>query len=108
MKNKVESIPNTAQVQTVTYRPAYSTICSVGKAPFHGVMEIEFKPAALLLEFMSFDAWLHSLATEQMTIEDLARRTFDELRAVLGDIPLRVTVHAETTVHAPASATIEG
>jgi len=108
MSSAILTIPNTAKVALINYTPAYATICSVGKAPFHGTIDITYEPAEVLLEFMSFEVWLRSLATEQMTIEDLARRAFNELRSVLGDIPLRVTVHAETTVHAPVSATIGG
>ena len=107
MPSGIGVIPNTAHVNLITYVPAFSAICSVGKAPFHGEIEITYRPGDVLLEFESFEDWLRSIANEHMTIEDLARRTFDGLRAVLGDIPLRVTVHAETTVHAPVSATIE-
>lgn len=70
-------------------------------------MEIEYRPDRMLLEFESFEDWLRSIALQEFTIESLTRVLFDELRGVLGDIPLRVTIHAETTVHAPVSAQIQ-
>lgn len=102
---EVLSIPNPG-VDRVSYQPRYAVICSVGKAPFGGKIDISFEPGELLLEFESFDRWLASLVMKEMTIEGLCRLVFDRLTAVLGDIPLRVRVHAETTVHAPARASI--
>lgn len=90
----------------IRYTPQFSAVCSVGNAPFHGVIEIQCKPADKLLEFESFERWLSQLALERLTIEDLARLVFDALLHVLGDVVLSVTVHAETTVHAPVSATV--
>lgn len=107
MQSNITVIQNKAKIQKIHYEPGYSVVCSIGKAPFHGTIEIEYYPADLLLEFESFENWLRSIANNQMTIEDLARLTFDKLSGALGDIPLRVTVHARTTVHAPVSATIE-
>lgn len=103
----VESIPNRAQVLEVTYTPDFSAVCSVGKAPFHGTLNIVFRPSDRLLEFESFETWLRSIATRQLTIEDLCRLVFNTLTEALGDIPLCVTVDARTTVHAPARATIK-
>lgn len=103
----MDEIANTSCIDRIEYRPDFSAICSIGKAPFHGTLEIVYQPADKLLEFESFEAWLKGLANDSMTIEDLTRKVFDELSRVLGDIPLRVTTHARTTVHAPVSATIE-
>jgi len=102
----IDTIPNTPQIGTVTYTPGFSTICSVGKAPFHGTVEIVYCPETVLLEFASFEHWLFGLANQSMTIEDLCRLVFNALTEALGDIPLSVTVHAGTTVHAPVSANI--
>ena len=107
MKNIIKTIPNTSPVDIVKFYPRYSTLCRIGNAPFYGFIEIEYEPSNSLLEFESFEEWLRSLSNERMTIEELCRLTFDRLSAVLGDIRLSVTVHAETTVHAPASATIK-
>ena len=101
----MQTIPNKSKVEKIEYHPKYSVICSIGKAPFHGVIDITYYPDETLLEFESFEKWLKSIADDSMTIEDLARLVFDKL-AVLGDIPLCVIVHARTTVHAPVSATI--
>lgn len=103
----IETLLNKPNVTRVKFTPEYSVVCSVGKRPFAGVIEIEFAPDVYLLEFISFEEWLHGLWGSEMTIEDLARVTFDKLTEVLGDIPLRVAVHARTTVHAPACAIIE-
>ena len=100
-------IPNDSNIDRVFYHPSYSVICSIGKAPFHGVIDIGYQPKEVLLEFESFDDWLKSMAMQSMTIEGLCRLVFDVLSEALGDIPLSVTVHAETTVHAPASAQIK-
>jgi NADPH-dependent 7-cyano-7-deazaguanine reductase QueF len=103
----IATIPNTPKVSTIVYRPKFSAVCSVGRAPFYGVLEIKFKPEEKLLEFESFEKWLRSLAEKKMTVEDLARLVFDEITIALGIIPLSVTVNAETTVHGPASALVE-
>jgi NADPH-dependent 7-cyano-7-deazaguanine reductase QueF len=102
----IETISNNARIQLIEYHPEFSVICSVGKAPFHGVIDISYAPKEKLLEFESFEKWLFSIANQSMTIEDLCRLCFDSLLAALGDIPLCVTVHGRTTVHCAASATI--
>ena len=102
----IVTIPNNSKIDRVSYHPSYSVICSIGKAPFHGVIDIVYQSQEALLEFKSFDKWLKSIALQSMTIEGLCRLVFDELSEALGDIPLSVTIHAETTVHAPASAQI--
>ncbi len=48
---EIETIPNFAKVQAVTYTPRFSAVCSVGKAPFWGELTIAFRPGATLLEF---------------------------------------------------------
>lgn len=103
----IQTIENRTKLDLIKYNPEYSVICSVGKLPFHGFMDIEYKPADKLLEFMSFEDWLKSIGNDEMTIEDLAQLTFNKLTLALGDIPLCVTVHARTTVHAQVSATIQ-
>lgn len=103
----IVTIPNDSRIDQVSYQPPFSVICSIGKAPFHGIIDIVYRPQEVLLEFESFDDWLKSMALKSMTIEGLCRLVFDVLNGALGDIPLSVTVHAETTVHAPASAQIK-
>ena len=56
---------------------------------------------------MSAEAFVKDLSEIECTIEEAARIVFDECSRVLGDIPLRVTVFARTTVHAPTSAEIQ-
>lgn len=102
-----QAIPNESMVHLVNYEPPFSTVCSIGKAPFCGTIEIKFKPGDLLLEFESFEIWLFTLSNQSMTIEDLCRLVFDQLTGALGNIPMSVTVHAKTTVHAPVSAQIK-
>ena len=103
----MQVIPNNDKINQVSYHPSYSVICSIGKAPFYGIIDIVYKPQGVLLEFESFDDWLKGITLQSMTIEGLCRLVFDVLSEVLDDIPLSVTVHAETTVHAPASAQIK-
>ena len=100
------TIPNEARITRVSYHPEFSVICSIGRAPFHGTIDIEYIPGGKLLEFESVDSWLESIALKSMTIEGLCRLVFDEVSKALGDIPLSVKVYARTTVHAPASAQI--
>ena len=107
MQNTIETIPNDCGAMTIRYNPRYSVICSVGNAPFGGIMEIEYCSADKLLEFESFERWLLSIANERETIESLCRLVFDNLTASLGEIPLTVKVNAETQVHSPASAMIQ-
>lgn len=100
-------IPNTSHVDGVWFEPEFSAICSIGKRPFWGRMRIEYRPTDLLLEFVSVETFVHALANNSLTIEDLVRTVFDECVRVLGDIPLRVTCNARTTVHAPVGAQIK-
>jgi len=101
------TIPNDAGELQVDYEPAFSAICSVGRRPFYGTVRISFKPADRLLEFEAFERWLTSLALASYTVESLCRAVFDEVTEALGDVPLRVSVNARTTVHAPVTATAE-
>lgn len=103
----ITTIPNDTKITRIQYHPRFSVICSIGKAPFHGVIDVSYSPDDKLLEFESFETWLFSLANQSMTIEDLCRLVFDELQNALDCKSLTVTVSAETTVHAPVSATIE-
>lgn len=103
----MQTIPNNTDLDSIHYEPEFSAICSIGKAPFHGMIEIDYQPGKVLIEFESFEIWLRTeVAQKHLTIEDLAQLTFDKLVKALGDIPLRVTIHARTTVHAPVKATI--
>lgn len=106
-QSTIQTIPNTPRVDHVQFTPMFSTVCSVGKAPFWGTVTISFRPLDLLLEFESFETWLHSMAQDHQTIEDLCRRVFDALTNALGPVSMFVEVNAQTTVHAPASAKIE-
>lgn len=101
-------IDNTYQVTEVHMMIPYSVDkCTLGKAPFYGEIEIIYKPSLLLIEFEAFEAWLFGICRGDQIVESLCRLVFDKLSAVLGDIPLRVLVHARTTVHAPVMAIIE-
>lgn len=101
----MDTIPNKNKIGLITYSPKFSVVCSIGKAPFHGTIEIIHQPNQKILEYESFEKWLRTIASEEMTIEDLCRLVYDKLSSVL-DGGLTVTVMAETTVHAPVSATI--
>jgi len=103
----IETIKNDAGPIAIRYTPEFTAICSVGKAPFSGVMEIEYLADDLLLEFQSFEIWLREHANAETTIEGFCKMAFDALTEALGDIPLAVTVTATTTVHAPVEARIE-
>ena len=107
MQSNIKTIPNNCKVHKVIYTPKYSVICSVGNAPFSGIMEIEFQPAEELLEFESFEKWLFSISMTSETIESLCRLVFDNLTNILGEIPMIVRVNATTQVHSPASAIIQ-
>ncbi len=110
---QIATLDNTPNVMHVHYTPRYAVVsCRVGEQPFSGWIEIEFKPNPAhidgrLLEFESFETWLKRLCLTPQTIEELCRAVFKGLSEALGDVPLKVTVCAETVVHAPASATIE-
>lgn len=100
------TIPNDSNIRDIEYHPHYSCICSVGKTPFHGTMDIYFRPISHLLEFMSFEEWLLTLSNKPMTIEELTRLVYNELEKILKPTSLHVTVHAETVVHGRVSAGI--
>ena len=93
----------------ITYMPRFSVrSCTIGKAPFGGELEIIYTPDKLLLEFESFEKWLkEDLATQTMTIEDVANTLFTELMELLQPVYLKVVVKAETIVHAPVRVEIE-
>lgn len=108
----IETIPNDANVHVVTYEPMFSAQCSVGNAPFYGVVEIIYAPDKVLLEFMSFERWLLSeVAPMKTTVEELCRFIYNALDEVLSNdgnlaVPLSVAIYAQTTTHAPASVSI--
>lgn len=102
----IRTIPNTPKITRIRYCPEFSAICSIGGASFYGVVEIEYEPAEYLLEFESFEKWLKSLSLDELTVEDLSRVIFDKLSENLGDVPLIVSLNAQTTVHAPVTAMI--
>lgn len=101
------TVPNTPQVQRVLITPEYSAICSIVEEPFHGQIYIDYYPEKYLIELVSLDTWLHSIAQSKLTVEGLCRLLYDACEAALGDIRLRVDVYAETTVHAPVRAIIQ-
>lgn len=100
----IKYIPNTSQVGRIEYHPRFSTICSIGQAPFSGTLDIFFRPEAELLEFESFEAWLLDRALEYHTIESFTRLVYDELQPHL--LNLIVTCHATTIKHADVTCTI--
>jgi len=102
----MDTIANVFGGMTIRFEPSFSAICFIGRKPFWGTIQIEYKPDDRLLEFVSIEEWLGILGDQHVVIEEVARLTFDEVTRVLGDIPLRITVSARTTVHAPASAQI--
>lgn len=104
---KVDILKHTHGLNYASIKVEYSAICSVGRKPFWGTALIEYKPDDMILEFESVDTFVHSLGERHLIIEDVARLVFDELRRVLGDIALRVTVSARTTVHSPVLVKIE-
>jgi len=103
----INTIPNPHGPMAITYSPEYSALCSVGKAPFHGTIVIQYFAHGALLEFESFENWIRLNANAETTIEGYCRMAFDALAEVLGDIPLAVSVFGETTVHGPVEARIE-
>ncbi len=103
----LDAIPNTANIGKIIYTPKFAVICSIGKSPFHGEIKIEYEPDKLLLEFESFESWLFDISNDSMTIEDLCRLVYDVLKKLLGNVQLKVTVNALTTVHAAVTAIIE-
>lgn len=101
-------VPNSQRVDYIRFSPAFSVMaCKLGHAPFYGTIEIEYRPTDKLLEFISAEDCIKQFGTMMLTIEDVARLAFDEAARALGDIPLRVTVNARTTVHAPVTAQIK-
>ena len=106
MQGGMKTIPNEQGLDLVWFEPEFSSICSVGERPFWGTVRFEYRPGKNLLEFISVEQWLVNLASRELVIEDVAHLAFEEASRVLGDIPLRITVSARTTVHAPAGAQI--
>ena len=100
-------VENSSKVGLVWFTVPFSAVCSIGKLPFWGKIKIEYRPNTQLLEFVSTENYIKSLGNQSVTIEDVTRLVFDMVSRALGDIPLRVTVTAETTVHAPAGAQIQ-
>ncbi len=99
------TIQNETKVNLIQYKPEYHVLCSIGKRPFTGAVEIEFTPVKKLLEFMAFETWLNSLHDKEFTVESLCDTIFDKLTEELGYINLSVTVIAHTTAHANVNVT---
>jgi len=101
-------IPNDSKVHLIEYTPKFSVICSIGKAPFHGMIKIKFMPGDWLLEFEAFEKFLKDEAMHEYTVESLCRFIFEKLLLVLvNPSSLVVSVCAQTMVHADVTATIE-
>lgn len=90
----------------IRYTPQVEVPCAVTGVPFRGRLRIEYAPDKYLLEYCSFERWLRSLSEQPALIEELGRLVYDKLREALGDIPLRVTLSARTTVHSPVCVTL--
>lgn len=101
-------VDNTAEVELVRYRPSFEAICSISNIPFSGTLEIQIRPRHKLIEFIDFDRRLNEAISEKpILLEDVARIAVDLVKEDLGGgIPVRVTVYAMTTAHAPAEARI--
>lgn len=91
----------------VTFHPTATAICSIGEAPFFAEVTVAYSPARWLLEFESFEEWVHALANRHESIESLTALIFDTLWARLEPQRLSVTCACQTTRHAPATATKE-
>jgi NADPH-dependent 7-cyano-7-deazaguanine reductase QueF len=93
----------------ITFSPRFSVrSCTIGKAPFNGLLQISYRPDKFMLEFESFEKWLkEDLATQTMTIEEVADLVYKKLVEVLHPAYLKLTVEAETIVHAPARVEME-
>jgi NADPH-dependent 7-cyano-7-deazaguanine reductase QueF len=101
------TIDNPYNLDEVTFNPTVSAICVEGDAPFQGQAQISYVPNDKLLEFEAFESWLKEISQTHTTIEGLAAIIMDKLVEVLGEqTPIRIYIHAETQVHAPASVTI--
>ena len=104
----VVTLPNDAKVQSITYYPKTEVVCSVAHDPFQAMLEIEYWPENVIIEYISFEDWLaHVSSQSEMLVEELARLVFDKLRALLGDeAGLKVEVTAMTDSHAPITVKI--
>lgn len=105
-RDGISIIPNDAGIDQLTYSPIMQIMCSIGQDPFDVELVIQIRPNKWLLEYMSFEMYFPDHFKEPTTIEDAARRAIDVLERVLGDIPMRVTAYARSTVHAPVEARI--
>lgn len=91
----------------IRYTPLFSAFCSVGNAPFNGVIEITYVPNNRILEFESFEWWIKEQSKFYTTIEQYASKVFNTLSEVLEPKSLAVTVKAETIVHGYVEVYVE-
>lgn len=104
----VVTLPNKADVESIVYHPRTEVVCSVAHDPFEAMLDIEYWPKDVIIEYISFEEWLaHVSDQSEMLVEELARLVFDKLRALLGDgAGLKIEVTAMTDSHAPITVKI--
>ena len=84
-------LPNTSRVTKVQFSPSYVSLCLGG--PYMGTAKITYEPDEHLIEFMSFEKWLRGqMAEMKATGEEACRFIFDEMTALVGEVPLTVEV----------------
>ena len=99
-----QTILNDGKVDYVRFSPRYSVVCSVGKAPFNGTVDVVYCPQDKLIELESFEKAIHSVAMDEFTVESFCAFIYDSILDKLGGVELTVDVYAETIRHAPVMA----
>jgi len=101
----VEVLSNDAKVTRIIFEPSFQGLCLGG--PYIGKVLIEYRPAATLIEFMTFETWLQGESLKGThTGEEMCRIIFDKMTELVGMVDLRVTLGGMTIAHGPATQQI--
>lgn len=102
-----DTLPNVHGITEIALRSPFSTICSVTDERFAGEVILTYRPAASLVEFVSFGEFIKGFDEAETSAEALAREIFDTVKETLQPNALRIEIDIQTASHIPAWCKIE-
>lgn len=91
----------------IIHTASAAALCRIGKSPFYGTVKTAYHPKLLLLEYEAYEAWLRTLGSKEITIEEMAQLILNQVCLALGVNRVCITVEAFTPVHGVVEVTIE-
>ena len=102
-----DTLPNVHGVTEIALRSPFSAVCSVTDERFSGEVAVTYRPAASLVEFVSFGEFIKGFDESETTTEAMAREIFDAVKETVQPNALRIEVDVQIASHIPAWCKIE-